>query len=62
MPENALIESITLKMEYQDTDGGHQAMDVMAEAIQSQPEAAVREAWGAGFSINQDGTLVVPTT
>ena len=62
MPENALIKSITLKMEYQDTDGGHQAMDVMAEAIQSQPEAAVREAWGAGFSINQDGTLVVPTT
>lgn len=62
MPENALIESIPLKMEYQDADGGHQAMDVMAEAIQSQPEAAVKEAWGAGFSINQNGTLVVPTT
>lgn len=61
-PENDLIGSITLKMEYQDADGGHQAMDVMAEAIQSQPEAAVKEAWGAGFSINQYGTLVVPTT
>ena len=38
------------------------SVEIIAEAIQSQPEAAVREAWGAGFSINQDGTLVVPTT
>ena len=61
MPENALIESIPLKMEYQDADGGHQAMDVMAEAIQSQPEAAVKEAWGEAFSIAADGHLVIRT-
>ena len=61
-PETHLTDSMTLNSSYTDTDGGKQAIDVMAEAIQSRPEAAVREAWGAGFSINQDGTLVVPTT
>ena len=61
-PEKALIGSIRLTSGYPDADGGNQAMDVMAEAIQSQPEAAVKDAWGAGFSIGTDGTLVVPTT
>lgn len=62
MPETYLAKSMTLNSSYTDPDGGKQAIDVMAEAIQSQPEAAVKEAWGAGFSINQHGTLVVPTT
>lgn len=53
-----LINSITLTETYDDADGGHQAIDVMAEAIQSQPEAAVKEAWGEGFSIGSDGSLV----
>lgn len=53
-----LINTITLAR-YDDADGGHQAIDVMAEAIQSVPEAAVKEAWGAGFSINTDGNLNV---
>lgn len=61
-PETNLIDCITLNEGYTDADGGNQAIDVMAEAIQSQPEAAIKEAWGAGFSINQHGTLVVPTT
>lgn len=40
-----LIDSITLESSYNDADGGHQAIDVMAEAIQSVPETAVQEAW-----------------
>ena len=59
-PENALISSITLTGSYNDADGGHQAIDVMAEAIQSVPEAAVNAAWGVGFSIDADGSLIVP--
>ena len=54
-----LIDEIQLKDPYMDADGGRQAIDVMAEAIQSVPEAAVKEAWGAGFSINTDGSLNV---
>ena len=34
----------------------------MAEAIQSVPEAAVKAAWGEGFSIANDGSLNVPNT
>lgn len=59
-PENALISSITLTGSYNDADGGKQAVDVMAEAIQSVPEAAVNAAWGVGFSIDADGSLIVP--
>ena len=59
-PETSLTESMTLTDSYTDADGGKQAIDVMAEAIQSVPEAAVKAAWGAGFSINADGSLNVP--
>lgn len=47
VPENRLIGTpgITLS-EYTDVDGGKQVIEVMAEAIQSQPETAVGEAWG----------------
>lgn len=61
-PENALISSINLTEKYIDADGGRQAIDVMAEAIQSVPEAAVKAAWGDGFSIANDGSLHVPNT
>lgn len=54
-----LIDSITLTENYNDADGGHQSIDVMAEAIQSQPEAAVKEAWGDKFSIGRDGSLTI---
>ena len=60
-PEANLIDSMTLTGSYEDADGGKQAIDVMAEAIQSVPEAAVKAAWGAGFSIDENGNLVVPT-
>lgn len=59
-PETPLISSITLTGSYDDADGGKQVIEVMAEAIQSVPEAAVRDAWGEGFSIGTDGSLRVP--
>lgn len=60
-PETNLTESMTLTGSYPDTDGGKQAVDVMAEAIQSVPEDAVQAAWGKGFSISPDGSLSVPS-
>lgn len=60
-PVTNLTDSMTLKKDYEDADGGHQAIDVMAEAIQSVPEAAVKEAWGQNFSIDGNGNLIVPT-
>lgn len=60
-PEANLTDSMPLTGSYNDTDGGKQAIDVMAEAIQSVPEAAVKAAWGAGFSIDGNGNLIVPT-
>lgn len=59
-PATKLTDSMTLTESYDDADGGHQSIDVMAEAIQSVPEDAVKAAWGAGFSINADGSLNVP--
>ena len=59
-PKTSLTESMTLTDSYTDADGGKQAIDVMAEAIQSVPEDAVKAAWGAGFSIGADGSLIVP--
>ena len=59
-PAADLIESIELTGSYDDPDGGSQVIEVMAEAIQSGPEAAVKAAWGADFSIGADGSLIVP--
>lgn len=50
LPEKALISSINLTEKYIDADGGRQAIDVMAEAIQSVPAEAVGEAWGVTIS------------
>ena len=58
---NLTKSSMTLTENYPDADGGHQAIDVMAEAIQSVPQAAVQDAWGANFSIDGNGNLIVPT-
>ncbi len=49
-PESDLISRIQLESVYTDADGGCQAMDVMAEAIQSEPAEAVGEAWGVSIS------------
>lgn len=45
-PVANLADSMTLTGSYEDADGGKQALDVMAEAIQSEPEKAVADAWG----------------
>jgi hypothetical protein len=49
-PANALIGNITLTSSYTDTDGGKQAVDVLAEAIQSGPAEAVGDAWGVSIA------------
>lgn len=49
-PATNLTDSMTLTAEYTDVDGGRQAIDVMAEAIQSVPAKAVGEAWGVTIS------------
>ena len=45
-PETPLIDSLTLIGSYNDADGGKQALEIMAEAIQSAPEEAAGQAWG----------------
>ena len=53
-PAANLIDTITLTGSYNDNDadGGKQVIEVMAEAIQSQPETAVGEAWGVKIAPN----------
>lgn len=36
------------------------SVEILATAIQSVPEDAVKAAWGEGFSIDTDGSLIVP--
>ena len=52
-PNTALIDSIKLT-DYNDADGGRQVIEVMAEAIQSVPAAAVGDAWGVTIT---DGSV-----
>ena len=55
-PENPLIgESGIALIKYTDADGGRQAIEVMAEAIQSQPKDAVESSWNV--TVGQDGTI-----
>lgn len=49
-PATNLTDSMTLTTTYADADGGHQSIDVMAEAIQSGPAQAVGQAWGVSIS------------
>ena len=49
-PATNLIDSIKLEGSYTDADGGKQVIEVMAEAIQSQPARAVQQAWGVTIS------------
>ena len=55
-----LIEECKLLKDASVPDGYHLSVEIVASAIQSVPEAAVKAAWGAGFSINADGSLKVP--
>lgn len=54
-PKADLINSITLTGSYNDADGGKQVIEVMAEAIQSQPAKAVEDSWGV--TVGQNGTI-----
>lgn len=55
-PERPLIgESGIALIKYTDADGGRQAIEVMAEAIQSQPKDAVESSWNVTVV---DGKLV----
>lgn len=49
-PATKLTDSMTLTESYDDADGGHQSIDVMAEAIQSVPAEAVGQAWGVSIA------------
>lgn len=49
-PATNLTDSMTLTGSYNDADGGKQAIDVMAEAIQSKPASAVGNSWGVSIS------------
>ena len=49
-PASNLRDEIVLTATYDDADGGHQSIDVMAEAIQSEPAEAVGEAWVVSIS------------
>lgn len=50
-PANPLIGASGIALtEYTDADGGMQAIEVMAEAIQSQPAEAVGSSWGVTIS------------
>lgn len=55
MPAANLTDRIELTGEYKDADGGRQAIDVMAEAIQSVPPEAMGQAWGV--SITEEGSV-----
>ena len=58
-PATNLTDSMKLTKDCEGADGGHQAIDVMAEAIQSVPKDAVQAAWK--LSIDTNGNLIVPT-
>ena len=50
-PKTDLIGTEGIKLaQYTDADGGKQVIEVMAEAIQSQPDRAVQQAWGVTIS------------
>lgn len=55
-----LIEECKLQENASVPDGYHLSVEIVASAIQSVPEAAVKAAWGENFSINADGSLNVP--
>ena len=57
-PAADLISSINLTGSYNDADGGKQVIEVMAEAIQSVPDTAVKDAWGVNVV---DGELTFST-
>ena len=57
-PANPLIgEPGIALIKYDDADGGKQAIEVMAEAIQSKPKDAVESSWNV--TVGSDGNLAI---
>ena len=56
-PAANLINSIELTGSYNDADGGKQVIEVMAEAIQSQPKDAVESSWNV--PVDDNGNLEI---
>ena len=55
-PEEPLIGTPGIELcEYTDQDGGKQVIEVMAEAIQSEPASAVLQSWGVDPSSLENG-------
>ena len=54
MPAADLIDSVTLETGYSDADGGRQVIEVIAEAIQSEPAEAIESSWGVRI---ENGTV-----
>ena len=52
---------LTCTVSYPDNPEYTLSVEILATAIQSVPADAVKAAWGAGFGINVDGSLAVPT-
>lgn len=50
---------LTCTVIYPDNPEYTLSVEILAEAIQSAPEDAVKVAWGSGFSIGSDGSLAV---
>lgn len=58
--ESTLGSLLTCTVTRPDNPEYRLSVEILATAIQSVPEDAVRAAWGAGFSIGADGSLIVP--
>lgn len=62
MTKELLAQGSTIELtgNYDDPDGGMQVIEVMAEAIQSKPNVAVKDAWN--ITVGEDGNLIDPST
>lgn len=60
--EGSLLNCTVTYPEGSETREYTPSVEILATAVQSIPEEAVQTAWGAGFSINPDGSLKVPTS
>lgn len=58
--ESTLGSLLTCTVKYPENPEYTLSVEILATAIQSVPQDAVQDAWGAGFSIGTDGSLIVP--
>lgn len=58
--KSTLGSLLTCTVKYPENPKYTLSVEILATAIQSVPQDAVKDAWGAGFSIDTDGSLIVP--